>query len=53
MSTILALTGQHLRHLKAKAEAEAESQVSDNGSNDYSSQQAIATEESCPANSQE
>ena len=53
MSTILALTGQHLLHLKAKAEAEEESRALDNGSNDYSTQPAIATEDSCQANLQE
>lgn len=53
MSTFLALTGQHLRHLKAKAVAEAEHRASDNGNNDSSSQQATPTEESCRVNSQE
>lgn len=52
MSTFLALTGQHLRHLKAKAVAEAEHRASDNGSSDYSSQQATPMEESCQASSQ-
>lgn len=53
MSTILALTAQHLRHLNEEAKAKEESQVSDNGSNDYSSQLPMATEEYSQASTQE